>query len=275
MTIKIWHSYSCNNSSSFRLVARFADAATARAVADELAAFFPHHAAEMDRLMEDGDVPDDNGEVARELAERYGFVWKDILVWGDTGMTGDEPAVVAEHEVLVVYHTYCGGFGDLSDYLARRGATVEQEDTSAPFVSLLFAERPGDAELDGGITQLCAQLDGEFRDDAIQTPWKTRWECYGRGACFRDGKTVGLYFPISPTDLVTCRAWLAEHGVERTVIRLCEYADRERFRAIAAARCRSCNGGLEYLDPGLHDIETPQLLCRPCGGLYELAAFAP
>ena len=37
MTIRVWSSYSCNNSSSYRLVARFADAARAKAIGSELA----------------------------------------------------------------------------------------------------------------------------------------------------------------------------------------------------------------------------------------------
>jgi hypothetical protein len=29
----------------------------------------------------------------------------------------------------------------------------------------------------------------------------------------------------------------------------------------------------QYLDPRIHDIETAQLMCKPCGGLYDVAPF--
>lgn len=28
-------------------------------------------------------------------------------------------------------------------------------------------------------------------------------------------------------------------------------------------------------DPRIHDIDTPQLVCKPCGGLYEVSTFLP
>ena len=84
---------------------------------------------------------------------------------------------------------------------------------------------------------------------------------------------MGLHFPIAPTDLPAFKGWLAEHGIEKASIRLCEYADVDKFGVIAKARCTACDGALEYLDPRLHDIDTEQLACRGCGGLYDLSTF--
>jgi hypothetical protein len=276
MTIHIWQSFSCNNSSSYRLVARFADATEARDVARELGAFFAAHAQEMDAAMEAGDFPDESPASAQALATKYGFAWKEVLAWGDEGLAGDEPSIAAEGEVLVAYHTYCGGFGDaIPTYLKKRGATVEPQTRSAPPASILFALPAPSKELDRELAEMFAQIDGQEERlvEPFQTPWKTRWECYGTAAFFRDAKTVGLYFPIAPTDLPACKAWLASHGIDKPSIRLCEYDDEDKFVAIAAARCTSCDGALEYLDQRLHDIDSEQLACHGCGGLYDLATF--
>lgn len=277
MSIKVWRSFSCNNSSSFRLVARFADQASAEQTAAELRAFFEQHAKEMDVLMEDGDFPEENPETARALAEKYGFAWGDVLTWGDEMLEGDEPSVAAEAGVLVVYHTYCGGFGDgIPAYLRARGAReIEPEVTRAPPVSVLFsAPRGQDAKLDEELAAMFAQIDAESRAvEPFKAPWPIRWESYGTAAFFRDAATAGMVFPCAPTDLPAVKAWLAERGIERVSIRLCEPGEEERFVAIAAARCTSCSGPLEYLDPRLHDIEQRQLLCRPCGGLYDPSTF--
>lgn len=141
MTIKIWNSYSCNNSSSFRLVARFEDPDTAEAVAAELTQFFATHAKEMDAAMAEGDFPDESPPAAAALARRYGFTWSHVLGWGDDVQEGDEPSVSAEGNVLVVYHTYCSGFSDVPAYLRARGAALDPETHVAPTLSALFRVR--------------------------------------------------------------------------------------------------------------------------------------
>ncbi|HEU0031552.1 MAG TPA: hypothetical protein VFQ53_13025 [Kofleriaceae bacterium] len=276
MTVRIWQSFSCNNSSSYRLVARFADASTADATAAELRAFFAEHAQEMDALMEQGDFPEQNPGAAQTLANQYGFTWDDVLTWGDEMLEGDEPSVASEDGVLVVYHTYCGGFGGgIPAYLRKRGAReVEDETYQTPTMSVLFPRQAENAALEADLDLLFDQIDDEQREvEPLKTPWPTRWESYGRAAFFRDPKTVGLYFPIAPTDLSAFKTWLAERGVAQASIRLCEYADEDRFVAIGKAKCTACDAALQYLDPRIHDIETPQLACGTCGGLYELATF--
>lgn len=47
---------------------------------------------------------------------------------------------------------------------------------------------------------------------------------------FRDPKTVGLYFPIAPTDIPAMKQWLADRGIEGASIRLCEYGDEKTLR---------------------------------------------
>jgi len=276
MTIKIWQSYSCNNSSSYRLVARFADPNVARETATELAAFFSAHAKQMDVLTEDGDFPEENPAAAQDLAKQYGFSWNEVLSWGDEMLEGDEPSIGTEDKTLVVYHTYCGGFGEaIPAYLKARGAAeVEPEDRHPPTASVLF-EAPASAALDEDLASMFSQIaDRPEREvEPLKTPWETRWESYGRAAFFRDPKTVGMWFPIAPTDLPAFKAWLAEHGVQKASVRLCEYDDEKKFVAIAGAKCSACDGTLQYLDPRLHDIDSEQLACLGCGGMYDLTTF--
>jgi hypothetical protein len=230
----------------------------------------------MDAVMEEGDFPEENPEAAQALAQKYGFNWSDVLTWGDEMLEGDEPSIAAESGVLVVYHTYCGGFGDVPAFLKAAGAdTVEDESRSPPTVSVLFRRDAGkNAELEADLDMLFDQIDEEAREvEPLKTPWTTRWESYGRAAFFRDAKTVGLYFPIAPTDLPAFKKWMTERGVEGASMRLCEYADEAKFVAIAGAKCTSCGGGLEYVDPRLHEIDSEQLACRGCGGMFEVGTF--
>ncbi len=275
MTFKIWQSYSCNNSSSFRLVARFAGAPAAEAVATELREFLSAHAAEVD---ERGDYSEEPSEAQRVAGVKHGFTWGESLYWGDDGLVGDEPEVIVRNEVLIVQHTYCGGLGDIAGFLQALGASsAEEEDSRTVNVSLLFRAAPGaKPELDGELTTFFADLAARADDRYAEhkAPWAEH-ETYGKTAMFRDNGTVGMFLPVDPRDLAAMDRWLADHGIEKPSVQIEETADLVAFAAIAKARCTSCSGGLDYLDPRLHDIESPQLVCKPCGGLYELSTFLP
>lgn len=277
MTIKIWQSYSCNNSSSYRLVARFADHATAQAAATELDAFFKAYAVEIDAVVEANDYewPDKWPPGAVAFAKKHGIALpRDLIGWGDEGLTGDEPEIVAEDDVLLIYHSYCGGgLGkSVPAYLKVRGATEVDEDSELT-ATILFSYTGGNKKLDGELKKLFAQIDEESRDvEPLVTPWKGR-ECYGTAAFYRDAKTVGMVIPFEPSDLPTIRAWLTEHGITKPSIRLCEPADEEKLAAIAGAKCEACAGALELWHPRLRDVETEQMACISCGGMYEIATL--
>lgn len=269
-TIRIWNAFSPNNSSDFRLVARFADPRAARETAVELVRFLLDHTREVRRRWVDSPPAD-------ELAARYGFAWTSLLEWSTQIGPGDEPEVAIEDEVLVVYHPYCLGFGDLPVYLQAKGAIVEEEQTQPPTLSALFRSIRGDnPALDTAIAALIERIyERPDRKQWFRAPWHARDRWNHRAAGFRDAGVVGLWFPVTPQDLPAFRRWLDAHGIEDPVLRWCEHADEALFVTIANARCGSCGGPLDYLDPRLHDIDTPQLVCRPCGGLYELATFLP
>lgn len=240
----------------------------------ELTAFFDEHAAEVDAR--EGGFEDTPSAKQRELGDKYGFAWSGLLYWGTEALAGDQPDVILDDEVLIVLHTYCGGgLGETSTFLERRGATVVEEDSRDVQMSLLFRAKPGDnAKLDAELAAIAEQIeDGEGEVEPLEAPWADN-EAYGTAAWFRDpAGTVGLSFPVDPRDIAAVRSWLADHQIDKPVVQIEVKGELQTFAAIAAARCRSCEGALEYLDPRLHDIETPQLVCKPCGGLYELSAF--
>lgn len=255
--IRLWRSYSCNNSSSYRLIARFADATTANETAAELAEFFAANA----------DTRRYDDAALSTLSRNYGFDWQD----GGAGEQG--PEVFVEGEVLIVHYAYGLGLGPgVPAYLADRGAVeIGRESTGNLRISALFHAVPGvDPQLDEALATIFAQPVENRRP--MKAPWVKR-NAIGRTAFFRDAGTVGMYFPIDPEDIARFKQWLAEHAIERVVIQIDPTIDEDLFLALARARCTACEGVLEYLDPRLHDIEVAQLVCKPCGGLYDLAAF--
>lgn len=284
MTIAIWQSYACNNSSSYRLIARFRDAETAAQVAAELQAFFKQHAEQIDERLQAADYSEDASEAQQALAAKYGFEWgTGFLVWGDEAMTGDEPEVILHDTTLIVYHGYCGGgLGPgVPNYLAAHGATGIDEAGDDVTVSLLFRHTRGRTQLDEELDRFFDVVANEEEEDIAQplymkpVPmlWPRENQAYGNVSVFRDSGTVGLHLTVHPHDLQAISKWIADRMIENVSFQVGTVDDEPVFRAIRHARCRSCDGPLDYLDPRLHDIETPQLVCKPCGGLYDVSAF--
>ncbi len=260
--VRVWQSYSCNNSAAYRLIARFSDPARARETTAELHDYFEAQA----RL---GNHRYDAGPLAT-LARTYGFDWTD-------GSMGRGPAVVCEGDLVIVFHPQCLGLGPgVAAFLEDRGGVPGKETSGTLHISVLFRAPPGvDAQLDAELDTLFAQPTESKRGVVA---WKAPWSktpASGEVMWFRDAGTVGIYGPITPPDLPALKSWLADRGIDRPVLAIEDHADRDLFAALRTARCTSCGGLLEYLDPRLHDIEAPQLVCTPCGGLYDLKAFVP
>ena len=259
--IRIWQQYSCNNSGSYRLVARFESAAAAYAAGDALRQLLAKHAAE--------DV-EDRRSGFEGLARQYGFDWED----DGYGGPAEGPHVIVDNETLIVFHAYCTGLGPgFPAFLGERNATVGKESWDEIHVSVLFTTAPDprlSEELDAFRARAAKAEDNIV--ERLDVPW-TRTPVRGKLAMFRDAGTTGLFFPIDPRDLAYLRLWLAERGVDHPIVSIEADPDRELFLALSRARCTACGGAVEYLDPRLHDIETPQLVCRPCGGFYDLETF--
>ena len=277
MPVRIWQSFSCNNSSSYRLVARFVDKATAKATAKDLGAFFKAYATEMDALVEANDYtwPNNWPPGALAFAKQHGFkLDKHPMSWGDTGLTDDEPKIVVEDDTLLVFHDYCGGgLGrGMHGFLKARGARDVSEEDSGPQMTLMFPYAGGTKKLDNDLAKLFAQVEEfDYRDvEPLVTPWKGH-EAYGSAAFYRDPKTVAMVFPFDPRDLPLIRAWLAKYGIHQPVIHFCDDKAEEKFASIAGAICDACAAPLELWHPALRDVETEQMACTACGGLYELS----
>jgi len=252
--IKIWSSYSCNNSTSYRLIARFANHATATTIAAELLG-----------LMAELRTESDSGIQA--MSRVYGFDWEDEGYGGEQ----DGPFATVDEEVVIVHLEYGDGLGPgVPAYLAERGGQVERQRSLDVHVSVLVR---ADSQLDEALTAVAARpATGAGKFTEFTAPW-IEHHARGEFASYRDAGVIWLWFPSDARDLARLRGWLSGHGIENPVIQLDRHEDHALFTALGFARCTACDGALEYLDPRLHDIESPQLVCRACGGLYELAAF--
>jgi NAD-dependent DNA ligase len=244
MEVFVWRSFSCNNSSDFRLVARFADPKKADAAAKELTAFFATHAKEWDAYCgaNDYDIPSKPLAAQEALAKKHGFTWpkSDILSWGDEGLVGDEPKVRVMGDVLAVYHTYCGGYGKgLPAYLTKLGAKVEKEAQDAPTLTVSFGlpgGKPGE-KLAAGLAAFFAQAETEeylsdWKSDAIgkiKLPSGTADDA----AWASDGTKVEMILPIELTQIDGLKSFLTKSGVTNLTMKLCEYGDLKRIKAAA------------------------------------------
>lgn len=208
MQVYEWRSFSCNNSSDHRLVARFSSADKAEAAAKELKAFFKKHAKEIDRRVDeddDFDAYENVSSTAQAMAEKYGFQWKSALFWGDEGLEGDEPQVKAIGESVALYHTYCSGYGsDVTNLIKALGGTIdrEKEDREPPLLLARFRLPPGYAG-----EKFAAELSaffGQSKTEKHLSDWKEgplgSFE-YGSAenvTWLSDGEQFSFVIPTSP-----------------------------------------------------------------------------
>jgi hypothetical protein len=126
-----WSSFSCNNSSDYRLIAEFDSPRAAEAMGAELTQFFTSHAKEHDKQSgaDDFDWPGEPTNVARAFGKKYGHAWEEFLIWGDAELEGDEPSVGVVGRSLILYHGYSsGGFGpDVPRVLQKAGAKLVEK----------------------------------------------------------------------------------------------------------------------------------------------------
>jgi hypothetical protein len=282
MKIEIWRSFACNNSSSFRLVARFDDPKVAADVEKELTEFFAQHAREFDEGIDDPDFRFDRPlPAAVALGKKYGIKWKDALHFGDMQQIGDEPGLAVLENVLVVYHSYCGGFGkDVPTYVKKRGGKLDAEGARAwamttPEVTVVFKKPPG--RIDKTLAPFFEPPAPKKKERV--PPWSKRRYNAGdeyRRALFSDGKTVAFHWPLDPIDIAPLREWLTKNGVRSPIIELCEDASFDKIDKLKRASCDACGARpLEYLNAKLHNLESDQAACPKCGGMFDLAALVP
>jgi hypothetical protein len=229
MNVQIWHSFSCNNSSDYRLVARFNDVKTAERVGAELEQFFAAFADELDRTIEEKDgFPMEPMPTAVAFAKKYGVTWKGIFDWGDEAHVGDEPDVAVAGKTVAIYHTYCGGFGkNIPTILKKAGGTVEKQQRHAPDLECRFTLPPGKSG-----QKLAAELAAFFDqrtkyeqlcDFEIKPPWGDTRLMYEEATSIEwasDGKTFAFAMPFAIAGYASLKKYLAKHkctGVEITL----------------------------------------------------------
>lgn len=291
MQVRVWQSYSCNNSSSFYLVARFETAETASAVAEELTAFFKAHGQQCDAMYDTDDDPMETPtEAASRLAGKHGFEWTDFMLWGDGGMEHDEPHVWAIGSSLLIYHGYCGGgLGrSLAKYLAAVGAGDDtRESDGTPLLAIRFAvpDDPLAREAAGALAAYIDALADQARGEdgwvfsaSVAAPWGAgptedmEFECGVPFPGWHDGHSVGLALEIPKTGLwEAIPDYLRDHNIADFRITVDEPGVVKRFQTIAAAACRECGARpMRYVEASTQGAPTDQLACESCGGMFEL-----
>jgi photosystem II stability/assembly factor-like uncharacterized protein len=238
-----WSSFSCNNSSDYRLVARFASAKKAAAMQEELAAFFKAHGAQQDAAGGRGPTA-----AARALGDKHGHRWKQTIVWGDGDgpMADAPPYVVALADSLVIYHSYCGGgFGDdVRAVLKKAGASFpEGKDKVGPPVLLVDFELPAGKPGDALGRELAAMFAQRHSVEYIEE-WddKTDDLAWGQGegkstdvGFVLDGRRVSLSWPIHADYVRLLEKYLTRRKVARLSIRLAAPDDIKALRQRDAA----------------------------------------
>jgi len=289
MEVRVWQSFSCNNSGDFKLVARFSDAHKAAAAAKELRTFLSAHGEQIDASFDD--EPDESGleawerpsQACHDLAAKHGFTWDEFLMWGDDSMAEDLPHVEAVGETLVVYHTYCGGFGDdLPKYFEALGSEAVEED-GPPALSVRFPLTSDGAravadELAGYFARADDSTAPRYLYEWPSPPWTSTGSMTGhvdQVAFYDDGQTAGFHLPFDISNLDALRAYLSEHGVDGFTIALEDPDLRNLFRAVARGKCPECAvGGLTLMAAAEHGTDEDQLACPRCGGMFGLASIA-
>lgn len=247
MQVQIWRSFSCNNSSEYRLVAHFGDAKAAAAIGAEFKQFFAAYAKKMDEYVEEHgyDVSDEPIPFFCEFAKKHGVKAKgEPLTWGDGGRQGDEPEVAVAGSTLVIYHTYCGGFGaDLPAILKKAGAKVEAEKDCPPQLECSFSLPAGKVgenvafELSRFLEQ---SKEYEYiRDFKIPPPWHRHQELtYEAGSTVSwasDGKTFAFAMPFAIEGFDALKAYLAKHKCGEVSITLGDDAAKKAIKKLAKA----------------------------------------
>jgi hypothetical protein len=266
------------------MVARFDSEESAREAAEDLRAFFdeasPLAQGRPKKTMKDVKAKSFPATDKMDaLAQAHDFDWSQLLI---TGVYDDELELLIEGRTLLAFHPYCLGLGsDLPKYLAAKGAAqVEPGTASLPTVSVRF-RWPEDADqatdLRDELTKIFAQADAHesLRDWELRPPWWENEPPIGGSvltAFFCDHTRAGFYMPVVPFHVERLKGFLNEKKVRDLRIRLCEYADLSTFRTIARARCSHCESkpALHLVDKEEHGIESDQLACNECGGMFSL-----
>ena len=292
MEVRMWQSFSCNNSSNYYLVASFASSGEAEDVGGEVRAFLATHAKEKDAILDEG-ADDWDAAIAQPspaqtaLAEKHGFAWpEDPIFWGDDSLEGDEPSALAVGNKVLVYHSYCaGGLDFLEPFLKARGGLEFDSEMDSPMAAAILSLADSDegaavrTALDGffaqrGTTEYMDEWDGAVfgtenpmhtEDDELFV-WSNAAH-YAFSMQVDDDTVVGLRKLAEGPGVLSLRLAITDEPLRETVRQLSHVAS-----------CPECSSDkMKYVAA---DDQTPQdqVACTGCGGMFplkELAAPAP
>ena len=279
MEVRVWQSFSCNNSGSYYLVARFDSATDAETSATEIRNFLETHAKQKDSLIDEDDGDwEDPSVIQNETAEKYGFSWEDEMVhWGDDALEGDEPIVSSSGDKLVVYHSYCGGLDFLDPYVKALGGkdVVSEDGEPALSVMLTFA---GDEKGTGARDSLDA-----FFGQGITQKELDEWDTslFGGGRMpygspdevtyWSTANHAGFHFDLDASILPGLRKFLDGAGVTDYQMRINDRSIPEKLEILSATkRCPECRSRkIEYV-PATDSVHADQVSCDACGGMFDL-----
>jgi len=284
MEIRVWRSFSCNNSSDYYLVASFDSPAKAAEVAAELAPLLAAHAKQKDKMFQDDVRWDAPSPIQVDTAKKYGFDWNEYLGWGDGGLAGDEPSVAVNGSDVVLYHSYCGGLDAVGTYLTGRGGTVSSEEQGCPTLAVRFQLAPGAAgktahrELSEFFSQ--GESSYETSDWKNRGPWKGKhrlpyaevseqvfWWC--------DGASGGFSLPFDIGDLGALRTYLGGKGFADYRISLSDEELPRKLKILGKIdKCPECKSTELKLFEADDSMPEDQIACGSCGGMFSLSTMA-
>ncbi|MBW2736169.1 MAG: hypothetical protein JRH20_27605, partial [Deltaproteobacteria bacterium] len=279
--IKVWQSFSSNNSSDYRLVARFGDAKSAKAAVKELQAFITAHAKEVD---ETGDI-DNPSQAQQDLAAKYNFdIANHPLCWGDEALVDDEPHVAVAETTLLMYHSYCGGLEyGFGDFLRAVGANTVEEASAPPTIAVWFTLPSGakGKKAQEALEAFFAQRESNayLSDWPMDPPWMAAGDLpYAdpeEALWFSDGEQAAFSLPMNLRDLDDLEAWLKKNRIKDYRLLLCDGVVERKLQLLSKVkRCPECQAeNPKYLAAESESLEEDQLLCDACGGMFSLASI--
>ena len=238
MRVYAWNSYSCNNSSSYRLVGHFATAKQAEKFAKELETFFETYGPEYDDYVEKNDwdytvVPPS----AEAFAKKYGMKWKGILTWGDEGTKYWFPTVMSSGSTVVAYHYYCGGFGEtVPKIMKKAGAKKVIHDRDNPGVTVSMKLKKGKAGEKVAAALAAWFSQGEDHDDVDAwgpAPWggDTIYASADETAWHGDGETFEFHVPVQLGEVDSIVPWVKKNSTSYD-LKICADGEHKRIRKL-------------------------------------------
>lgn len=264
MLVQRWNSFSCNNSSSHYLVARFTTKAIAAEVSTELREFLSAHAGDNDEL----------SLAMVELAIKHDFEWGvgNTLVWGDDWEEGDWLSLQVDlhDDRVLLYHSYCLGLDGISPYIEARGGEV-CHGWGEPELAVLFQlsddalGRAVQGELDAFFSAEPTKQEGPWGSGLSYSPNRFWW-------C--DERTGGFCAQFSLEQMDELKLYLEGPAFTDYRLVLGDSPLKDKLRIMSdCPQCPACDGLLRLIEADLM-LPADQAACSSCGGMFELASLA-